>query len=226
MEEHQEMGDTSQSNGTSIRIPINSLWLDRPRDFVGDAWQLTKDAVGCITLLFEPIMDRTSLVDLSIGLLILEHIGSRLQPFEVQSLNDKMTAQQPLQHVADMGERHDALWTSDIFGSPAIAIFGTLALLFSCLANSSYDSRLLAPVWLRMVMPHQSSAVLLYVLLILFCLESVILLSIILLAFHALTFPQYIEEDLAILFIMTGVWICSLFGSTLMRHFLYYSMGD
>jgi hypothetical protein len=174
--------------------------------------------------IFEPIMDPMILIDLSIALLILERVGANLQPYEPRFLNESNMAVPP-QQVAN--DKVDPSTIVTLLGSPLMALFGTLALVFSCMANSSYNSHstLLAD-GLRMA-SQQRSAVLLYILLVLFCFESVLVLSILLVACHALTFPQYeAEEHITVLFLLTVAWVISLMSSNFLRYNLYQSIGD
>jgi hypothetical protein len=86
--------------------------------------------------IFEPIMDPMILIDLSIALLILYRVGANLQPYEPRFLNESSMAVPPQQVVND---KVDPSTIVTVLGSPLMALFGTLALVFSCMANSSYN---------------------------------------------------------------------------------------
>ena len=208
----------------TIRIPLNSsIWLDRPRS----AWEWTYEF---LCFLVEPILDPASLIELSIGLLLLERIGARLQRYEAELFDSTVQAAASSRQQQAALEETTAIpgSFSGILGSPLIAIFGTFALVFSCMANSSYNvhSTLMAPS-IQRVASQQSSAVLLYLLLIFFCFESMLAISMMLVACHALTFPEFAtEEHINMLFLLAVAWITSLAVSSFTRHSLYQSMGD
>lgn len=205
-----------------VRIPVNVSFYG----FILDIWQLTKNLTTC---LFEPMMDPTSLIDLSIALLVLERVGANLQPYEPRFVNKESGVIGPLPLQQVQGKIDDSfLSIVNFLGSPCMAVFGTLALVFSCMANSSYNvhSTLLAE-GLRMA-SHTSSVFLLYMLLILFCFETMLVLFIMLVAFHALTVSQNggAEEHITVLFLLTVAWIFSLTASNFLRYSLYQRMGD
>ena len=189
-------------------------------------------------LWLEPIMDSNSLIELSIVLLLIERvIGS------IPRLDPKILAMERSTHASTPplgGGSTDGSWFhvgGALLGSPFITVLGGFAMLLSCLANNApYETRLFGPNWWRsLFLPrHESLMVgsaaaspgLLYFLLLLFCLEGMLLLSITMLGCHALTFPEWIEEDVKIVTSLMGVWLISLLASSSVRCCLYYSMGD
>lgn len=127
----------------------------------------------------------------------------------------------------------DSLFPGGIlFGSPFVAVLGGFALALSFIANAPYETRMFAPRWLRALFPRQnlvggySSTILMYLLLFLFCLEGMLMMSILMFGCHAITFPEWIEEDVKILTSLMGVWFTSLLTSSFVRCYLYYSIGD
>jgi Na+/alanine symporter len=201
--------------------------------FVGDLWRWTKDAMGCMTLFFEPIMDPTSLIDLSIALLVLERVGANyLQPYERRLfLNESSSLAVPPQQVANDDKVDPSTIAAAMLGSPTLMVllFGTLAFSWMA-ANSSYNNHstmMLLDEGLRMA-SQQRSAVLLYIMLVLFCFESILVLSLLVTACHALSFPQYgaAEEHITVLFLLTVAWVISLTASNFLRYNLYQSIGD
>jgi hypothetical protein len=232
-EESSGLESPAETTTTTVQILVDTSWIELPYYFVRDLWRWSKATMGCYLtfFLFEPIMDPTSLIDLSIGLILLERVGANLQPHEeVRILTEKMILEhvQHRQTVEMMEvEEQAVLYTLGLLlGSPIMTLFASTVLIFSfVVANSNYNSSLLAPLWFR-IFTRQRSTTIMYILLALFCLESILILAILLLACHALVFPQYLEEHIAVLFTLTGVWILSLMASSVVRYNLYQSIGN
>jgi hypothetical protein len=225
MMEEESSGLESPAETTTVQIRLDTSWIERPYYYVRDLWRWSKATMGCCltVLLFEPIMDPTSLIDLSIGLMLLE----RIQPYEeVRILSEKIILQQGQHRQTVEVEEQVVLYILGLLlGSPIMTLFASTVLIFSfVLANSNYHSSLLAPLWFRAFTRQRSTSVM-YMLLALFCLESILILAILLLACHALAFPQYLEEHIAVLFTLTGAWILSLMASSVVRYNLYQIIG-
>jgi hypothetical protein len=225
----------------TLRIPISAGLCDRAQHVSNEFVSGVKEAVSCLCLLFvEPIMDTSSLLDLSIGLLLLERVGSSLQPYETTLLTttEKMIYSESTNlqgntltsEQLELLQRHDQAFHS--FAGPAFAFLGSpfclflsLAAMFIVVANSSSNSAIFAPLWFR-ILTHQSTTFVMYILIVLFVLESVLVVCILVLACHALLFPQYLEENMSILFVLSGLWTASLMASSLVRYNLHQSIGD
>lgn len=208
----------------TIRIPVNSLMLDAPLSWLEYLWNSAKEVLSSMVLLWiEPILDSKSLLDLSIGLLLLERVGANIQRYEPKIILNQAAHSPPNMEASIPG--------GILFGTPFIAILGSFALVISCLSNAPHDTRLFAPTWLRMLLPRHrpagsSSTVLVYMLLFLFCLESMLMISILMFGCHAITFPEWLEGDIKILTSLMGAWLVSILASSFVRYFLYYSIGD
>lgn len=186
-------------NTVSIELPIDFSWG------IG-VWKFTWNALSALFL--QPVLDFSGLLDLSIVLLLLERVGTSLQPFEHKLLPAIVTENGLFEIENDVAQ-------TMVLGSPAIGLFGSLALLFSCFVNSSYSS---TTSWLQ----RGSGTLLLYIILILFCLESILVLSILLIACQAL----YAEESGVLLLVLFLCWLASLVGSNYARQYLFQQMGD
>jgi hypothetical protein len=176
-------------------------------------WETTKDVIFSLSSLLCPIMDEWSLTTFCISLLFVERVlGSCLELvpmlLEIHAMELKETP-----------DRHLIMDSTPLIS--LIAIVGALAL---CVANSSSNSLLLTPHWLRLL-TSQHTVVILYTLLGLFCLESLLVASIFLLASHALMFPEA-AASVNNLFLLVGVWLGSLIGSHFLRRHLYRSLGS
>lgn len=177
-------------------------------------WETTKDFLCSLPSLLCPIMDDWSLTTFCISLLFVERVLEsclELVPMLLQS------------HMMELNETPDRHLMADSTPliSPLIAMVGALAV---CVANSSSNSLLLTPHWLRLL-TSQHTVVILYTLLGLFCLESLLVASILLLASHALMFPEA-AATVNNLFLLVGVWLGSLIGSHFLRRHLYRSLGS
>jgi hypothetical protein len=177
-------------------------------------WEITKDALYSLSPLLYPIMDEWSLTTFCISLLFVEQLlGSFLELapllLQIHSVELKETP-----------DRHVIVDSTPLI-SPLIALVGALAL---CIANSSSNSLLWTPHWLRLL-TSQHTVVILYTLLALFCLESLLVASIFILASHALMFPEA-ASAVNNLFLLVGVWLGSLIGSHFLRMRLYRSLGS
>ena len=251
---------------------------------VNETWNLM------VVLLTEPILDQSGLFDLSICLLILEHIGSvtigsssfQLLPQQQQPPSsffaflfdatfmgtaattfnnpnnancratgsddfEKRVLQQQSSSSSQSSISFDdsGIWsvsssvddgstttspTTSIAGSiltySPFGLFIALTAMFAVVvSNSNSNSTIFAPIWFRM-MTRQTTASIMYLLLILFCFESILVLGILILACHTLLFPQYVEENLSLLFVLSGLWTTSLMASSIVRYNLYQSIGD
>lgn len=250
-------------NGRVLRL-FSPGWIDFPISFIEAMIQIGGDILSCIGLFFEPFMDPASLIDLSIGLLLLERVGISLEPPpEAKLLTEKMIMQEIVDAVATatsatssaqtagetaataaaatLAQQYSQTigattttgaaaaaslnWYLTIVGSPLIALCASLLLVYSCLSNYTYHTSGLVPFWLRVV-AHHRSVIIIYVLVILFCIESILIVSILLLACHAITFPQHFEENMTILLILSGFLMASLTTSNVVRYSLYHSIGD
>ena len=223
MEVHQLRVDSSHQR-TTIRIPINPSISG----VLGDVWQCTKDAMA---FFLEPLMDTSSLIDLSIALLLLECVGAYLQPYESTMCHEELLLLQRAGQLQQSTTTEDATTLATLLGSPAIALCGTFTLLLSLMITSSLEgpSSFLAPIWNRIsFLEEYSSTFLMYLLLIMFCVESILILSIMTVACHALLIPQQggAEEHLAMLMFLTTVWVVNLIISSFLRFSLYQSIGD
>jgi hypothetical protein len=186
----------------------NTVTIQLPLDFsCGNIiWKFLWNAVSVFFL--EPVLDSSGLVDLSIALLLLERIGTSLQPLEQKVLPAIVTD-------SGLFETINELAHTVVLGSPAIGLLGSLALLFSCFVNSSFSS---TPSWL-----HQGSGTLiLYIILIIFCLESSLILSILLIACKTLHF----DESGGLLLVLFLCCLTSLVGSNYARRYVVQQMGD
>lgn len=211
----------NQRNGRTLRIRVDSsFWLDRTQSLR----QWIKDSIGYLSIFLEPIIDPMSLIDLSIALLVTERVVASLQSYETKFLTDNLILKN---YQQSGGTDEGASWNIGVvFESPVVGLLGILA-LSSCILKSSHrlDSTL-TPLWERMP-PSQSSAILLYLLLALFCFECGLVISIFLLACHALTFPEYATgEYITTLLFLSVAWLISLIGSHFLRYNLYQSLGD
>ena len=210
----------------AIQIPINSLWLEVPMDAIASFLEVTGDLLNEMALLWiEPIFDDKGLLNLSIGLLVMERVGSSLQRYESKWMDEVSTN---TQISGETMSSESLFWLdtwswNDLLSPPGVALFGTLAVVFTCVANASHDIQMMIPICLRM---YDGSVMFIYILLLLFCLESIMMLAILVFACHALTFWQWMEEDLTILAVLIPTWLLSIMTSSLMRFFLYFSIGD
>jgi hypothetical protein len=178
-------------------------------------WETAKEVLYNLSFLVCPIMDEWSLTTFCISLLFVERVlGSCL---ELEPILLQIHAME----LKETPDRHLVVDSTPLI-SPLIAVVVALALLLSCAANSSSNSLLLTPHWLRLL-SSQHTMVIIYTLLGLFCLESLLVASILLLASHALVFP---EAATAVnnLFLLVGVWLGSLIGSHFLRRYLYRSL--
>jgi hypothetical protein len=184
-------------NTVTIQLPLDFSWGNK-------VWNFLWDAVSAFFL--EPVLDSSGLVDLSIALLLLERIGTFLQPSEQKLLPAIVTDSSLFVTINELAH-------SVVLGSPAIGLLGSLALLFSCFANSSFSS---TPSWLR----QGSGNLILYIILILFCLESSLILSILLIACQTLHF----DESGGLLLVLFLCCLTSLVGSNYARRYLFQHM--
>jgi hypothetical protein len=222
----------------AFRVPVDSRLLD----CFDNLWSSTKEVLSGMAMLWiQPIMDPKSLIDLSIGLLLMERVSANIQRYDPKMAMERANASpSSFGGFADgapgTGTGMDSLFPGGILlGSPFIAVLGGVALALSCLSNAPYDTRIFASTWLRALLPRQnnlldgggaSSAGLLYLLLLLFCFESMLMVSILMFGYHAITFPEWIEEDVKILTSLMGVWLSSLLMSSFVRYYFFYSIGD
>lgn len=197
-------------------------------------WSSTKDLLrNIVSVWIEPIMDRRSLINLSIGVLLLEHVSVHIQRYDPKTTTERIILPSPTDRDTGSLDEHDSLLSGGlVFGSPFMAVLGGFALVLSCLANAPHDASFFAPAWFRVILPPHhhgsgiSSALLLYVLLLMFCLESILMISILMFGCHAITFPEWLEHDVKILISLMGTWLTSLLASSFLRYYLYYSIGD
>lgn len=204
--------DETSRNPTVIRLPLNLIWFDRT---VG----LLKDVVRIFSFLFEPILDHKGLLDLSIGILVVERIGSSLLPLEEKFLPAIITSTSGNDLFLEVIREHEYLTNSMIFGSaPVVGLFGSIALIFSFMANSSINTSTLFPSWLN----THSGAIALYLIFILFCLEAFLIMAILAIACQNI----YSDERSGLLIILLLFWAISLIGSNYARYHLYQQMGD
>ncbi len=234
---------TTQTNhDPTFQILINSLLLDAPINSIEYVWSSTKDVLRSMALLWsEPILDSKSLLDLSIGILLLDHISANIQRYKPKMTtedayaytNTNMNASPAMGSDTKSLDGMDSLLSGDIlFGSRFIAVLGGFALALSCLAHVPQEPRFFAPRWFLFSLPRHrhrggpSSAHLMYFLLLLFCLESMLIVSILMFGIHAITFPEQLEEDVKILTSLMVAWFTSLLASSFVRYYLYYSIGD
>lgn len=181
-----------------------------------------------ISLWIQPIMDSKSLMDLSIGMLLMQRVGANIQRYQPKVMIERV-------HARDSGswESGDSLLSSAIvYGSSFLAVLGGMTLLLSCVASSPQNVRRLAPIWIQIFLPRHrhgggsSSATMMYFLLILFGVESLLMVSILMFGCHAVTFPEWMEQDLQVLTFLVCAWLTSLLASSFVRYHLYYSIGD
>jgi hypothetical protein len=186
-------------NTVTIQLPLDFSWGNI-------IWNFLWNAVSAFFV--EPVLDSSGLVDLSIALLLLERMGTSLQPLDQKILPAIVTD-------SGLFETINELAHTMVLGSPAIGLIGSLALLFSCFVNSSFSS---TPPWL-----HQGSGTLiLYIIFILFCLESSLILSILFIACQTLHF----DESGGLLLVLFSCCLTSLVGSNYARRYLFQQMGD
>ena len=204
----------------TITLRVPSWLVDNVLGFLRLGWEFIKETATCLSFLMVPIMDEMSLVSFSISLLLLEKLcGSCLsmEPTLVQIQMQQATRREIVHRsvVAD---------SSQFLIPPLFGLLGTLALVMACVANSSSNALLLTPHWFRLL-TSQHTVYVIYTLLGLFCLESILVLSILLLAGHALIFPDA-ATSIQNLFLLFGVWLGSLTGSHFLRRHLYRSLGS
>lgn len=220
---------TPGRNDTTFQIPVDSFLLDAPMAFLKNVWNAVMEVLTNMVLLWiEPIMDSKSLIDLSIGMLLMQRVGSNIQRYDPKAMLERV-------HTRDSAswESGDSLLSSGVlFGSPFAAVLLGIVLVLSCQANSREDVRRLAPIWIRLFLPRyrhgggSSSAALMYLLLFLFGIESLLMVSILIFGCHAITFLEWLEEDLQILTYLVCAWLTTLLASSFVRYHLYYSIGD
>lgn len=217
-------------NGTTFQIPVNSLFLDVPITCLQRVWNNVKEVLTSMVLVWiQPIMDSKSLMDLSIGMLLMQRVGANIQRYGTKTMIERV-------HARDSGswDHGDSKVSSGVlYGSPFVAVLGGLALVLSCVANSPPEVRRLAPFWIRIFLPRHhyhgggsSSASLMYLLLVLFGIESSLMVCILMFGCHAVLFPDWLDEDLQILTFLICAWLASLLASSIVRYHLYYSIGD
>lgn len=192
----------------SVTLSFNVHFVE---EALRSGWETTEDVLYSLPSVLCPIMDEWSLTTFCISLLFVERIlGSCLELVPVLLQIHTME----LKETPD----HHLIVDSTPLISPLIAMVGALTL---CVANSSSNSLLLTPL----LMTSQHNVVILYTLLGLFCLESLLVASILLLASHALMFPE-VATTVNNLFLLVGVWLGSLIGSHFLRRHLYQSLGS
>ena len=235
MDSRREMAE-NEEGPRRIRIPVSALVLDAPLNWINCVWTSMKEVLSSMVLLWiEPIVDSKSLIDLSIGMLLLERVSAKIKRYEPKTMMEHSAVRNSSGSGGNSGSSPGAQASFPggiLFGAPFIAVLGSFALVLSCLSHAQNDTRLFAPTWVRMLLPrHQrrgstSSTMFTYLLMLLFCLESLLMISILMFGCHAITFPEWIEEDVKILTSLMGAWLTSLLASSFVRYYLYYSIGD